>query len=122
MHLIELAARWAWETSLEACVLMAPALLIQMILRRAVFTPMRHLLGLLVVARLLMPFAPESSFSALNLTSSHKEPLTKGDFAAPVSITEERLDVASQIGVIAKKSGSGDFRRAPNFLALVWLS
>jgi beta-lactamase regulating signal transducer with metallopeptidase domain len=70
MRAIELAAGWAWETSVAALPLVALALAGMLALRKAVFTPIRHMLGLLVVARLLMPFAPSSPFSVLNWVRS----------------------------------------------------
>jgi len=67
MHLLETAARWAWETSLAASILIIPALLPAFFLRKPGFTPIRHMLGLLIVARLLLPLALPSSLSIFNI-------------------------------------------------------
>jgi bla regulator protein BlaR1 len=67
MHLLEAATRWALETSLAASILFIPVLLAAIVLRRPIFTPIRHMLGLLLVARLLLPFAPPSPLSIFNL-------------------------------------------------------
>lgn len=67
MHLMETAARWALETSLAASVLMIPALIAAFFLRKHFFTPIRHMLGLLIVARLLLPFALPSPVSIFNI-------------------------------------------------------
>jgi beta-lactamase regulating signal transducer with metallopeptidase domain len=70
MHLMEIAARWAWETSVAASVLIIPALLAALFLRKPIFTPIRHMLGLLVIVRLLLPFTLPSPLSVFNLFQS----------------------------------------------------
>jgi bla regulator protein BlaR1 len=73
MRLLETLGHWTWQTSLAACVLIIPALLAQALLRGPRFISIRHLLGLLIVARLLLPFTPQSAFSILNLFSKQAE-------------------------------------------------
>lgn len=67
MQLLESVARWAWETSWAASVLIIPALLAAVVLRKPTYTPIRHMLGLLVVARLLLPFVFPSPLSIFNV-------------------------------------------------------
>lgn len=74
MHTLRLAAGWVWETSLATLPLIALFLLATLFLRKPGFTPLRHLLGLLVVARLLMPFAPPSPMSIFNLAPARETP------------------------------------------------
>jgi beta-lactamase regulating signal transducer with metallopeptidase domain len=73
MHLLEIASRWAWETSIATCVLIVPALFAAVALRKAAFTNLRYVLGLLVVVRLLMPMAIPSPLSVFNLFSPSVE-------------------------------------------------
>src|SRR5687768_17544052 len=79
MNLLETAARWTWENSLAASILIAPALLASLVLRKPSFTPVRHLLGLLIIARLLLPFTLPSPTSVFNFIKP------KQSLAAPVS-------------------------------------
>jgi beta-lactamase regulating signal transducer with metallopeptidase domain len=67
MDVLRTTAGWAWETSLAASPLIVLALVATLILRNAIFTPIRYMLGLLVIARLLLPSAPESPASVYNL-------------------------------------------------------
>ncbi|HUS35806.1 MAG TPA: M56 family metallopeptidase, partial [Verrucomicrobiae bacterium] len=67
MNHLEAAAHWAWDTSLAASVLIIPALLFSFLFRNPRFTPIRHMLGLLIVARLLLPFSLPSPLSIFNL-------------------------------------------------------
>jgi beta-lactamase regulating signal transducer with metallopeptidase domain len=74
MNLIEAAAHWAWDTSLAASVLIVPALLFSFIFRKPAFTPIRHMLGLLIVARLLLPFSLPSPTSIFNVLDKESGP------------------------------------------------
>ena len=67
MHLLEIVAAWAWETSIAASILAGLAVVVSIVLRKASLTPMRYVLGLLVIARLLMPISIPSPFSVFNL-------------------------------------------------------
>lgn len=66
MNHVEAAAHWAWDTSLAASVLILPALLFALVFRNPRFTPIRHMLGLLIVARLLLPVSLPSPLSIFN--------------------------------------------------------
>src|SRR5688500_13760553 len=63
MRAIEIIAHWAWETSLSASILIVLAFLV----RRLVSPNLRHLFGLVILIRLLLPFSPESSLSIFNI-------------------------------------------------------
>lgn len=67
MNHLEAAAHWAWDTSLAASILIIPALLFSLLFRHPRFTPIRHMLGLLIVARLLLPVSLPSPLSIFNL-------------------------------------------------------
>ncbi|HMJ64003.1 MAG TPA: M56 family metallopeptidase, partial [Candidatus Binatia bacterium] len=58
---------WLWQTSVAAMVLVAVVLLIQLSCRRWLPARWTYILWLLVAARLILPVAPESSFSLSNL-------------------------------------------------------
>lgn len=91
MNLIEAAAHWAWDTSLAASVLLIPALIFSMFFRRPAFTPIRHMLGLLIVARLLLPFSLSSPASVFNLIQPQPAPVTISaarPAAAPIAAVE----------------------------------
>jgi bla regulator protein BlaR1 len=62
MHLLESTALWTWDNSLAASILILPALL----LRKTSWVSIRHLIGLLIIARLLLPLALPSSTSIFN--------------------------------------------------------
>src|SRR5262249_7673783 len=72
MSSINSATDWAWQTSLAALPLIILAFAATLILRKPIFTPIRHMLGLLVIARLLLPITPSSPFSVQNLLSIEK--------------------------------------------------
>jgi beta-lactamase regulating signal transducer with metallopeptidase domain len=64
------ALNWFWQTSLAAAILVVIALLIQWTCGRAIGPRWTYMLWLLVVVRLMMPVAPESSFSVFNVSAS----------------------------------------------------
>lgn len=89
MHPLEIAAHWASQTSLAASILIAPALLAALFLRKPIFTPVRHALGLLVIARLLMPFAIPSPLSVFNWFNSPAPPPTMfAEAPQPLSVSD----------------------------------
>jgi beta-lactamase regulating signal transducer with metallopeptidase domain len=91
MNLIEAAAHWAWDTSLAASVLIIPALLFSFIFRKPAFTPIRHMLGLLIVARLLLPFSLPSPTSIFNVINKQSAPTF--DALTPVISTNVAAEV-----------------------------
>jgi beta-lactamase regulating signal transducer with metallopeptidase domain len=70
MRLLESAAGWAWENSLAASILIALVFAVRLALRRSAPPALMHLLGLLILARLLLPLAPPSPVSVFNLVES----------------------------------------------------
>src|ERR1044071_4768037 len=76
MSPLDFAANWAWQTSLAALPLIALMLAAALLLRKAMFTPLRYTLGLLVVVRLLMPISPSSPFSIQNVLNRNDSPQT----------------------------------------------
>jgi bla regulator protein BlaR1 len=63
------ALNWFWQTSLAAAILVVIALLIQWTCGRAIGPRWTYMLWLLVLVRLMMPVAPESSFSVFNVSA-----------------------------------------------------
>src|SRR6476469_1916361 len=115
MHLLEIAARWAWETSLAASVLIAVSLMAALALRKPVFTPIRNILGLLVIVRLLLPFAIPSPLSIFNFLAA-----TQNGLSLPVAITQPLADPVS-ISTHAVKSVGGSRRKTIPLLPVVWI-
>ena len=64
---------WLTQTSLQACVLVGLVLVLGWILRERMAPRWRHALWLLVVIRLVLPWAPESRLSIYNLFSASGE-------------------------------------------------
>lgn len=109
MHALEIAGRWAWETSLAASVLVAPALLAAVFLRKQAFTPIRYLLGLLVAARLLLPVTIPSPFSIFNFVPSSTAAALP---PAPISPTA--------IGPVSMRPAVVPMARPVPWLAILW--
>jgi beta-lactamase regulating signal transducer with metallopeptidase domain len=87
MNHLEAAAHWAWNTSLAASVLIIPALLFSLLFRHPRFTPIRHMLGLLIVARLLLPVSLPSPLSIFNLIKP--QPTVIAHVAPPTIVAAE---------------------------------
>jgi beta-lactamase regulating signal transducer with metallopeptidase domain len=66
-HWFDLAFMWTWTTSLQASVLIALVIAAQLLFRKWLKPHWRYALGFLVLVRLLLPWAPASSFSVFNL-------------------------------------------------------
>ncbi|MCP1306897.1 M56 family metallopeptidase [Paenibacillus tyrfis] len=74
---------WILETSLMAAVLVGLVLLVKVIARNKLSPRWHYMLWLVIVARLLLPWAPESSFSVYNLLSYGQEALRTSDAPSP---------------------------------------
>jgi beta-lactamase regulating signal transducer with metallopeptidase domain len=72
-HALETAFAWTWKTSLQATVLIALVLLIQLAFAKILAPRWRYFLGLLILLRLVLPTAPASPLSIFNL-GNHREP------------------------------------------------
>ncbi|MFB0841220.1 M56 family metallopeptidase [Paenibacillus oleatilyticus] len=70
---------WVLETSLMAGVLVGLVLLVKVIARNKLSPRWHYMLWLVIMARLLLPWAPESSFSVYNLLSYSQEALRTSD-------------------------------------------
>src|SRR4051794_2540925 len=66
LPLLRTAAGWTARTGVEAAVVALLVLLVQYLLRERISARLRHNLWLLVLARLVLPAVPESSFSPFN--------------------------------------------------------
>jgi beta-lactamase regulating signal transducer with metallopeptidase domain/uncharacterized protein involved in exopolysaccharide biosynthesis len=73
-HIVQSAFAWICHTSLSAAVLIAFVLAIQFAFGKYLSPRWRYALGLLVLLRFLLPFAPASSFSVFNLASHSAQP------------------------------------------------
>ncbi|XOK59492.1 M56 family metallopeptidase [Paenibacillus elgii] len=82
---------WVLETSLMAGVLAGLVLLVKVIAGNKLSPRWHYMLWLVIIARLLLPWAPESSFSVYNLLSYGQEALRTPDAPSP------RLPVASPV-------------------------
>ncbi|WP_082420577.1 M56 family metallopeptidase [Paenibacillus sp. A3] len=74
---------WILETSLMAAVLVGLVLLVKVIARNKLSPRWHYMLWLVIIARLLLPWAPESSFSVFNLLSYGQEALRTFDAPSP---------------------------------------
>nr|WP_081890236.1 M56 family metallopeptidase [Paenibacillus tyrfis] len=74
---------WILETSLMAGVLVGLVLLVKIIARNKLSPRWHYMLWLVIMARLLLPWAPESSFSVYNLLSYGQEALRTSDAPSP---------------------------------------
>jgi bla regulator protein BlaR1 len=71
-HLLDAAAGWVWQTSLQASVLIVLVWLLQWAFGKMLTPRWRYALGVLVLLRLVMPAVPASSFSAFNFGKSFR--------------------------------------------------
>ncbi len=74
---------WVLETSLMAGVLAGLVLLVKVIARNKLSPRWHYMLWLVIMARLLLPWAPESSFSVYNLLPYGQEALWTSDAPSP---------------------------------------
>lgn len=74
---------WVLETSLMAGVLAGLVLLVKVIAGNKLSPRWHYMLWLVIIARLLLPWAPESSFSVYNLLSYGQEALRTSDAPSP---------------------------------------
>jgi beta-lactamase regulating signal transducer with metallopeptidase domain len=70
MRELTAVAGWVWENSLAASVLIGLVLTFRIALRRSAPPQLMYWLGLLIMARLLLPSAPQSPASVFNLVES----------------------------------------------------
>lgn len=79
---------WLLTHSLQAGVLVVLVLAVQWIFRRRLTNRWRFALWWIVLARLLLPFSPESALSVFNFVrpTAHLERETAGDAASPLSL------------------------------------
>ncbi len=74
---------WVLETSLMAGVLVGLVLFVKVIARNKLSPRWHYILWLVIMARLLLPWAPESSFSVYNLLSYGQEALRTSEAPSP---------------------------------------
>lgn len=73
-HALDMVFQWVCQATLSATVLMALVLLVRLLFRRALPPRWQYALGLLVLLRLALPFAPQSSVSVFNLANRFASP------------------------------------------------
>jgi beta-lactamase regulating signal transducer with metallopeptidase domain len=89
--LLAKAADWVWQASLAGAVLVALVLVLQLVFGSKLSPRWRYMLWLLVVARLLMPYTPTSSFSIFNWIGWRSESI-----AAPSEVEVQGVLVAGE--------------------------
>jgi beta-lactamase regulating signal transducer with metallopeptidase domain len=117
MRMAEAVFRWVLQTSWQAVVLAGLILAAQWMLRKRLSASWRHGLWLLLIARLLMPAAPQSAFSVFNVIRRPPEQPTTGIFRA-ASQTNPYFTVNSFNGTPSANFAPGRskcsrFRRLP---------
>ena len=130
-ELVQTAAGWAWGASLYAGALVALLWCAQLIFGRWMSPAWRYGLGLLVLARLLLPLAPESAFSVSNLLppAAPERPvpvMEVVDLEMPAAVGFSPALPAAGIDVAAPASPVAPRAASPSFdpigaLAWIWL-
>ena len=91
---LEQAARWVFDTSLKATILIALLMIIRLIFRDRLPAKWQHALWLLLIVRLLLPLEMPSPFSIFNMTQK----LSRSKIAMksiPAEQAEEKKPVPS---------------------------
>lgn len=66
-QILKVCFEFAWQTSLQATILIGLVMLIQVLFKRMLSPRWRYLFGLLVLLRLVIPVVPASPFSIFNV-------------------------------------------------------
>jgi len=99
--------RWVLRTSAQASVLICLILVVQAVLRRKLAPKWHYALWFLLIARLAMPWAPESGFSLFNLFSFRQQS------SATFLLDEIPTAPAAAPDVVVRVSESQDYALAP---------
>lgn len=110
MRFLESLAGWAWETSLAASVLIAIVFVFRLALRKSAPPALMHLLGLVILARLLLPSAPQSPASVFNLV---EQPVPK---MAPLAVSIPVITIAEPLPALSPKRSIS----VREYLPMIW--
>lgn len=119
---------WLWRTSCQATVAIVLVLALQLLLRKVLSPAWRHALWLLVVARLLLPWTPESAFSVFNVFDpspagpAHERALAGGATTAWLNGAGEEGTTTEGYGPASATKTGGMWRRWVSWLPWVWLA
>jgi beta-lactamase regulating signal transducer with metallopeptidase domain len=121
---LETVFEWTWRTSLAASIVIVLVLTIQRVLGRWLSVQARFVLSSLVVWRLLLPVAPQSSWSLLNLAKRLRPAMATaavGQMSPPEAASVSRQ---AEVVVVPSLPVTGEPARAPGrprlSLSLLW--
>jgi beta-lactamase regulating signal transducer with metallopeptidase domain len=117
-HALETAFSWTWQTSLQATVVIVLVLLVQVAFRKILTPRWSYALGLLMLLRLALPFAPASPMSIFNLGSLFStRPATRVETQHASVVTPPAIAVTSVPAAPAALSPVLEATPVPNTIA-----